>query len=84
MMNLPIVGDKSLLDLMNGGNEGIAKMIGLGLSLSHYSRSLHASSVVIISAKLGLTTTPRTSQRRHIDFEFGDLGLPGSRQRQGS
>jgi hypothetical protein len=31
MMNLPLVGDKSLLDLMNGGNEGIAKMIGSGL-----------------------------------------------------
>jgi hypothetical protein len=31
MMNLPLIGDKSLLDLMNGGNEGIAKMIGSGL-----------------------------------------------------
>ncbi|THD68441.1 MAG: serine protease [Bradyrhizobium sp.] len=31
MMNLPSIGSKSLLDLMNGGNEGIAKMIGPGL-----------------------------------------------------
>ena|ERR1700730_8426238 len=31
MMYLPLVGDKSLLDLMNGGNEGIANMIGSGL-----------------------------------------------------
>ena len=31
MMKLPLIGDKSLLDLMNGGNEGIAKIHGLGL-----------------------------------------------------
>jgi hypothetical protein len=31
MMNLPLVGGKSLLDLMNGGNEGIAKFVGPGL-----------------------------------------------------
>jgi hypothetical protein len=31
MMNLPLVGEKSLLDLMNGGNEGIAQFIGTGL-----------------------------------------------------
>jgi hypothetical protein len=31
MMNLPLVGDKSLLDLMNSGNEGIAKFLGAGL-----------------------------------------------------
>jgi len=28
MMGLPLVGNKSLLDLMNGGNEGIAKFLG--------------------------------------------------------
>ncbi len=31
MMNLPLVRDKSLLDLMNGGNEGIAIIRGHGL-----------------------------------------------------
>jgi hypothetical protein len=31
MMTLPLVHDKSLLDLMKGGNEGIANMIGSGL-----------------------------------------------------
>lgn len=31
MMALPLIGGKSLLDLMNSGNEGIAKMIGPGL-----------------------------------------------------
>jgi hypothetical protein len=31
MMNLPLVGDKSLLDLINSGNEGIAKIQGPGL-----------------------------------------------------
>ena len=31
MMNLPLIGGKSLLNLMNGGNEGIAKFLGPGL-----------------------------------------------------
>lgn len=31
MMTLPLVGGKSLIDLMNGGNEGIAKIHGSGL-----------------------------------------------------
>ena len=31
MMNLPLIGGKGLLDLMNGGNEGIAKFLGPGL-----------------------------------------------------
>ncbi len=31
MMALPLIGDKSLLDLMNSGNEGIAKIHGSGL-----------------------------------------------------
>jgi hypothetical protein len=30
-MYLPLIGGKSLLDLMKGGNEGIANMIGSGL-----------------------------------------------------
>lgn len=31
MMSLPLIGGKSLLDLINSGNEGIAKFQGLGL-----------------------------------------------------
>jgi hypothetical protein len=31
MMNLPLVTEKSLLDLLNNGNEGIAKFQGRGL-----------------------------------------------------
>lgn len=31
IMNLPLINDKSLLDLMNDGNEGIAKFHGSGL-----------------------------------------------------
>jgi hypothetical protein len=31
MLNLPLIGDKSLLELMKGGNEGIANFIGAGL-----------------------------------------------------
>ena len=31
MMNLPLIGEKSLLDLMRVGEEGIAQIIGAGL-----------------------------------------------------